>query len=227
MMGIEALGGRVLADRNVSGASIAGDRIDGVVTESGEEYPLDILVWTGRITDLVDMLNVPMTWLSFISTICYNYIVDAAPSIPYQWCYYGQEDVIFNRLTIPVFFSPRAAPTGKCGICAEVTCIEGDEIWDAPETLTSKVEDHLRKTRAIKNVDRIDGLHIERVLDTYPVYKMGYREELNRVKQELGRFTNLRLLGRTGTFWYNNMDHSIKMAIGQVCDIEREARAGE
>jgi UDP-galactopyranose mutase len=27
------------------------------------------------------------------------------------------------------------------------------------------------------------------------------------------RFENLKLLGRTGAYWYNNSDHSMKMAL--------------
>jgi len=225
--GVEALGGRVLTDSKVSGASSSSQRIDTVATESGEEHAVDILIWTAPINELVDMLGLPMTWLSFISTICYNFSMDAEPGIPYQWCYYGQENVVFNRLTIPVHFSPRAAPAGKCGVCAEVTCVEGDDIWERPDKLNDEVQRHLGKVRAIRSDDRIEGLYIERILNTYPVYKMGYREELARVKLDLSRFTNLKLLGRTGTFWYNNMDHSMKMAIDQVKQTEKEAEAEE
>jgi len=31
--------------------------------------------------------------------------------------------------------------------------------------------------------------------------------------EDLGSFDNLMMLGRTGTFWYNNMDHSIRQAL--------------
>lgn len=220
--GIESLGGRVLTGRRVIGIDYSESTIDSVESETGEKFAVSTLVWTGPIPELVDTLNLPMTWLSFISTICYNYSVDATPSIPYQWCYYGQEGVVFNRLTIPLLFSPRAAPPGRCGICAEVTCIEGDRVWEAPLELAAEVESHLKKVRAIRSEDEIENLHIEKVLNTYPVYKMGYREELARVKLELARFSNLELLGRSGTFWYNNMDHSIKMAIEKSVELESE-----
>ncbi|MGE3179033.1 MAG: hypothetical protein AB7O32_16300, partial [Vicinamibacterales bacterium] len=39
--------------------------------------------------------------------------------------------------------------------------------------------------------------------------KMNYLTELSRGLQALGQYSNLLLAGRSGRFWYNNMDHSI------------------
>jgi len=213
---MEGMGGRVLIGSRVVAVSTSSGLIDSVRTEKGDSFQLDLLIWTAPIGDIVEMLGLPRTWLSFISTVCYNYTLDTPPRIPYQWCYYGQEGVVFNRLAIPSLFSRASAPSGKCGVCAEVTCIEGDRIWEEPEKLSGQVQRHLENVGVIASSEQIDGLRIERIPNTYPVYKLGYREELARVKQELGCLSNLELLGRTGTFWYNNMDHSIRMALDLV-----------
>jgi UDP-galactopyranose mutase len=43
---------------------------------------------------------------------------------------------------------------------------------------------------------------------------MGYRQALQAAEHKIAeRAKNLHLLGRTGKFWYNNMDHSIAMAM--------------
>lgn len=47
------------------------------------------------------------------------------------------------------------------------------------------------------------------VRETYPVYDRTYRERLASVAPP----ENLTLLGRCGSFWYNNMDHSISQAL--------------
>ena len=52
-------------------------------------------------------------------------------------------------------------------------------------------------------------MHIECVRNTYPIYKLNYLGELKRSLGELGKYSNLLLAGRSGRFWYNNMDHSI------------------
>jgi hypothetical protein len=55
----------------------------------------------------------------------------------------------------------------------------------------------------------VQGVHIERVPFTYPIYKLNYFGELTRNLRELATFKNMLLAGRSGRFWYNNMDHSI------------------
>jgi hypothetical protein len=52
-------------------------------------------------------------------------------------------------------------------------------------------------------------VHIERVPSTYPIYKLNYLDELTRTLRAVAQWSNLLLAGRTGRFWYNNMDHSI------------------
>jgi hypothetical protein len=44
---------------------------------------------------------------------------------------------------------------------------------------------------------------------TYPIYSLPYLTELTRSLRQLGQYSNLLMAGRTGRFWYNNMDHSI------------------
>jgi protoporphyrinogen oxidase len=196
-------------------------RIVSVSTDAGTEHDCDLLVWTAPVNELARMVrghdpnrfdsgSCPLT---FVSTICYNCELEGEPRIPYQWCYFGQEPVSFSRLAIPLLFSRTMAPPGKCGVCAEVTCREEDSRWQAPAALQGRIEADLRRVGAVASADGINAIHIERIPNSYPVYRLGYREELNRVRAELGVFANLRLLGRCGTFWYNNMDHSIRAAL--------------
>jgi protoporphyrinogen oxidase len=205
-------------------------RIVSVSTDEGAEYDCDLLVWTAPVNELARMVrghdpnrfdsgSCPLT---FVSTICYNCELEGEPRIPYQWCYFGQESVSFSRLSFPRFFSRTMAPPGRCGVCAEVTCREGDARWQEPAAMQGRIEADLRRARAVSSADRINAIHIERIPNSYPVYRLGYREELSRVRAELGGFANLRLLGRCGTFWYNNMDHSIRAAL----DLARELASG-
>ncbi len=47
----------------------------------------------------------------------------------------------------------------------------------------------------------------------YPVYKTGYKDDLNKVTDYLRRISSLTLIGRYGSFKYNNQDHSILMGM--------------
>jgi UDP-galactopyranose mutase len=47
----------------------------------------------------------------------------------------------------------------------------------------------------------------------YPVYETGYMENLNPIIDYLNTVSNLKLIGRYGSFKYNNQDHSILMGL--------------
>jgi len=42
---------------------------------------------------------------------------------------------------------------------------------------------------------------------------LNYKENSGKVKGYLGQFRNLQLIGRAGSFRYNNQDHALEMGI--------------
>lgn len=223
---LERSGGVVLTGRRAARVAAESGRVSSVSTETGETFDCDRLVWTAPIGELAEMLDIGPTSLAFISTVCLNYEVDAEPRLPYQWCYFGQEDIRFSRVSLPLLFSQSMAPPGRSGICVEVTCLEGDSFWREPAARLPQIEEHLRRVGAVRPADRLRAVHVERIPNTYPVYRLGYREELARLRSKLESFSNLRLLGRCGTFWYNNMDHSIRAAIDLAAELTAGSRGG-
>jgi protoporphyrinogen oxidase len=194
------------------GAAVTGiDHCEGRVTGvriGDERIPCDHLVWTGPMTEIAHHLGVPAPDLEYLSTIFYNFEIDGSDRFPYQWIYFGGDE-IFSRVTLPAAFAATTVPSGMSALCVEVTCREGDERWQRPDALTPLVIRDLVRTGTIEAADRIRRVHVERVPFTYPIYKLNYLEELSGTLRALGRWTNLLLAGRTGRFWYNNMDHSI------------------
>ena len=111
------------------------------------------------------------------------------------------------------------APKGKVGLCVEVTCREGDCWWDNPEGLSERVKGDLLKVGLVQRLEDIGGVHIEQIYNAYPIYTLNYPQDLKRVRENLAKFGNLILAGRTGLFWYNNMDNSIKNGLEVAGDI--------
>ena len=105
------------------------------------------------------------------------------------------------------------------GICVEVPCLEDETFWQNPEVLIEAIKRDLLQTRQITGLRDIHAVHIEKVADSYPIYGLGYQNKLFDLRKRLNRFENLILLGRSGTFWYNNMDHSIKTAMEAAREI--------
>jgi protoporphyrinogen oxidase len=205
--GIEQHGGRVLVDRRVDGIETRDDRIVAV-TAGGERFACDNIVWTAPITLANRLIGIEGVDLEYLSTIFYNFEINAPYKFDFQWTYYGGDE-IFSRVSAPTVFAASMAPPGKSGICVEFTCKEGDERWQHPERYTQAMIDDLVRTKTIDSADQIQNVHVERVPFTYPIYKINYFGELTRNLRELARYKNMLLAGRCGRFWYNNMDHSI------------------
>lgn len=114
-------------------------------------------------------------------------------------------------------------PAGATGLCVEVTCREGDARWQHAERLSDWVIDDLVKVGMLRDRRVVHGVRVERVADTYPVYHCRYPAELDRARRALSSYDNLELAGRTGMFWYNNMDHSMENAMQLARKLLRDA----
>lgn len=215
---IEEKGGRVLTSATVTDVVRTEDKISELTVsrqDSGEQLRIrpDLVVWTAPAQVLGDLMGLPEWNLTFLDSVMYNFELEGTPPMPHQWIYYGSKDFLINRISIPANFGEHTAPQGRNGICAELCSLDGDATWQEPDKLKEQVADDLLKAKLIRSKDEIIEVHIEKVRSSYPIYTIDYRGKLHKAMTDLNRFKNLLMLGRTGTFWYNNMDHSIRMAI--------------
>ena len=216
---IRAAGGRIILGQDVTGVETAGRRIVAV-TAGTERIPADNIVWTAPLTMLNAQLGLTDIDLEYLSTIFLNFEIGKPPRLDYQWTYFGGDE-IFSRVTAPEAFLKSTVPAGKSGLCVEVTCRQGDDRWQNPESLTKPVIADLVRTQMIGSASDIERVHVERVPYTYPIYKLNYMQELTRNLRELGQYSNLLLAGRCGRFWYNNMDHSIGQGLTMADKVVR------
>lgn len=212
---IEGLGGRILTD--------APARIEGgngrvhTVHAGGETFKPSVVIWTAPITVATRQLGVTTPNLPYLGLLLYNVCAEASTPRQYQWCYYGAEDLVFNRVTMPKYFSETTVPHhGAVGFNVEVTCMEGDARWQHAERLTDWVVDDLIKVGMLDSRRQVHDVYVERVKESYPIYHKHYPKDLEVARKGLAQFNNFHLAGRTGMFWYNNMDHSIENAM-QLC----------
>lgn len=189
-------------------------RAIAAVHAAGRRFPAKAVVWTAPITLAARLLDLPAPDLTYLALVLYNVELSRPPALPqpFQWCYYGQKDIVFNRITVPSAFSPGLTPSGRGSVIVEVTCREADEVWQHPEQLRERVADDLMRTGVVREPQDVTGMHIERVPDAYPVYHLGFGQVVEHTKQALSAYENFHLAGRCGLFWYNNMDNSIEQA---------------
>jgi protoporphyrinogen oxidase len=208
--GLEARGGRVTA-----------------VTFGEERVVPGLVIWTGPVNQAAAGLGLDPFRLDYRAVLVYNVMAEHDVTEAFQWCYYGERDIVFSRVSMPRFFDPTTCPAGTTGICVEVTCQAGDERWRHGERLTDWVVDDLVRVRLIPDRACVHDARLERVREAYPIYHRSYPEDLEKAQQAFARFENLRMAGRTGTFWYNNMDHCIEAVFELVKGLLHEAgRAG-
>jgi protoporphyrinogen oxidase len=200
------------------GNIVTGARVDGIGRVSGrihsvaagkKDFPCDNLIWTGSIGEICGFLGVPSPALKHRSLVLYNVLLRKKIRRHFQWCYFGEGNIVFNRVSNASLFDPGSAPDGKTGLCIEVTCRENDAVWNDPGGLVPRIRQDLIRADLIGHERDIGAVRIERISDAYPIYDLHYRQRLRIAKERAGRFGNLDLAGRAGLFWYNNMDDSI------------------
>ncbi len=215
---IKANNGEIILNTAPTAIKVKDNKLVGL--DCGKEkFTFDHIVWTAPINVLTRLLDLPDPGVRYLAIICFNVEIEGAPKHDYQWCYFGGYDTIFNRSSIPLLFSPATAPEGMHGICIEVSCLEHDDCWNHPEALSEMLKFQLKVGGMCEDTSNIHRVHIERIPNTYPIYEMGFHQKLKNIKSTLGLIPNLSLLGRTGTFWYNNMDHSIRMGLDMADDM--------
>jgi len=208
---LQRLGTRILLNQPARLEGGAG-RVEAVW--AGEErIPCSTVIWTAPITLAMRQLGHRPPNLDYLGLLLYNVLVDEEAHRPYQWCYFGQRDLVFNRISIPKYFSSDTCPKGTHGLCVEVTCMEDDGRWNNAERLTDWVVSDLLRVGAIRRRSSVRNVYVERVAESYPIYHSSYPGKLERSREILSQYGNLHLAGRTGKFWYNNMDHSIENAM--------------
>jgi protoporphyrinogen oxidase len=216
---IEARGGRVITGAQVIAVDREGGRVREVEAEGVGGIGCDLLIWTAPLTLLLELLELEPVGLGYLAELLFNFVVRGRAVLPYQWTYYGGAALSFTRASLPTRFNPKNARSGLSGVCVEVVCQESDEIWRSPEQLRRDIEKDLVRVGLVGRREAIQDLHIERVREAYPIYTLDYPGRLQRAIEQVGTTENVALLGRTGTFWYNNMDHSVRQALDLVSSL--------
>ena len=226
---ITRLGGRIITNARAEVTKV-GNTIDSVLVYSNEKLdsamhpdgntaklietikPSEV-IWTGPIQQVAKQLDLPSSKLEYLGLLLFNVMVEneEAPR-DYQWCYYGESNLLLNRVSTPKFLSPYTCPTNGVGYCCEVTCMVGDERWKSGEKLSDWIIQDLIDVGMIRDRKNVVDIKVERLPHSYPIYSSEYPEELAKMRENISQFKNLHLAGRTGLFWYNNMDHSMENA---------------
>lgn len=199
---------RLLRGAEVTGIEIKDQEIRLLTLSNGEKLEVDFVVWTGPIDRLYEMVTSDRSPLSFISTFLAHLILKSAPPTRDQWVYIPEEKYRITRISYPANFLGKPDP-GHRGMCVEASLSEEEARGISPDRLFARVVSDLTDLKVISGPQDIEHRQTMVVPDSYPVYTYDYPANLRKMLLDLGRVRNLFVLGRSGMFWYNNMDNSI------------------
>jgi len=213
---IEELGGRFRYGVTLHGVDLATKTVTG--TSDGAAFALayDGLLSTIPIDALVPLVTPApppeirdlARGIRYRAILLVNLCVAKPQVIGPFWIYYTSR--VFTRISEYRHFSADLAPPGKTGICLEVTCDVGDEMWnfDDAEVVRRCVPD--LEALGLARGDEIEGYEVIREANAYPLYDVGYKPRINRLVTWLESDARIITAGRQGRFLYCNQDAAIK-----------------
>ena len=122
-----------------------------------------------------------------------------------HWLYFPEPDLVFNRISFPMNFSPETTPKGCSSILVEVTY--RDRVMDHEETKKRVLQD-LVKTKLITERDEIDVCEGMDFKYAYVIYDLDHRKNVKVIHDYLIA-NNIIPIGRYGEWEYFNMDKAI------------------
>ena len=152
--------------------------------------------------------------LKFRNTILVYLIVEAADLFPDNWLYINDGSVGLGRVTNFRNWSPDMLPNDhQTPLCCEYWCNFDEAGWtQSDDRWIEQATQDLRKISLLGN-QRVSSGFVLRLPRTYPIYAGDYKQSLQTLQSYLQGFQNLQLVGRYGSFKYNNQDHSLLMGI--------------
>jgi len=128
-----------------------------------------------------------------------------------SWLYIPEKDVLPHRVSFPSNYSPKVSPLGKSSVLAEITCMEGDNVWKMKnKEIIAEVIDDLSRLKIIKRKD-VCFARTHRTKYAYVINDINYDQNMQVVRDYMNNI-GIDLVGRFAEFKYLNMDACIERA---------------
>ncbi len=224
--GVVALNAPVRRVVTRDGRAVGIQTVDGVVHPHSHvisSMPLTLLVKT--LDGVGDEAREAAERLRFRNTIIVYLQIDGSDIFPDNWIYVHSPELRTGRITNFRNWVPQLSNGCRETILAlELWCNADEGLWTADDgDLIAVAKQDFAALRLGSRARVIDG-HVVRISRCYPVYARGYREHVGVVRRGLERIENLQVIGRFGSFKYNNQDHSILMGLLAAENIVSGAR---
>jgi len=219
---MENSGGKTYLQKKVKGVLFEGPAAESIILEDGTKVKGDFFIWAAPLNYLFCLENsIPNEVLKagrklkFRGFLTCALILDQKNIFPDNWIYIHSPEVRLARIQNFKNWSPYMVPDeNKTCLGLEYFCNENDEFWNkSDEEIKIIAEKELKKINLISRNTKVLDYKVERIPNAYPVYYPGYSRDLKVIKNFFEKIANLYIIGRSGMYRYNNMDHSIYTGI--------------
>lgn len=224
----ESAGASFLCNKTVIAIRHDGGKIVAVETKDSrggrvEQHPCDHLFSSAPLPLFVSMLKPAAPKqiidaaqrLRFRSMVIVNIIIDKEFSFPDQWIYIHSSGAKLCRIQNYKNWSPgMVVDPKKTSLGLEYFCTENDSLWQASDKdLLDLAVEELEKIGLSEPKNLLGGF-VVRQPDAYPVYKLGYKDNVKKIIDYLDGLSNLQCIGRAGLFRYDNSDLALLSGMG-------------
>ena len=173
--------------------------------------PINILINSLRPAPPEDVIDASSNLRYRGMVLCYL-ILGINNFTLYDAHYFPEEDVIISRISEPKNYSNACEPPETTGLCAEIPCWVGDDIWNASENEISRtVINDLARTGLHVNA-LVKDVFTRRLSHAYPLYDLKYEKRIHIVEKYCEKIPGIVTLGRQGIFIHDNTHHAFEMA---------------
>lgn len=201
-------------------ATSPGRHRPSVQCADGREQEFDHVISTMPLTKLIAGMDAPedvkrsAASLRFRNTILVYLELDCSSPFPDQWIYVHCKSLRTGRVTNFSNWVPSIRRGQENTIlCLEFWCNSDESIWREQEDILTEFATREIESTGLVPTGRVRRGRVVRVPNCYPIYMCGYKDHLRVVERFLREQGGLTVIGRYGSFKYNNQDHSILMGI--------------
>jgi protoporphyrinogen oxidase len=222
---VEDLGGRLLLGRGIEKINMTEDHrfeIEATGAKGTREgFSCDFVFSTIPLDDLARVVSpaIPAHIESAAAELHYRgmlfhyLILKTAQFTPFDAHYFPEKDFVFSRISEPKNYYDSRLPEGITGICSEIPCTAGSELWNLPdEEITRRVVSDLNSCGLEVRAPVIDAF-VKRLPAVYPVYDMTFAQNFEMVDRFFSACPNFVNLGRQALFVHDNAHHTLEMGM--------------
>ncbi|HPG40388.1 MAG TPA: FAD-dependent oxidoreductase [bacterium] len=150
--------------------------------------------------------------LKYRSMILHYLVLETGQFTPFDAHYLPDDHLIISRLSETKNYYASTQPQGLTGLCSEIPCNFGDELWNMSDAaITEKV------LQELKQIDLPVQCHVrkaftKRLAFVYPIYDQNFADHLESLDKYILQISGLISLGRQGLFAHDNTHHTMEMA---------------